>query len=130
MKRDMELVREVLLRVETLEGPPGSRWRVTPFDPDFQVPGFTGDQVGHHLRLLADEGFLLNAKTSNDGVMLEGLSWAGCEFLDAVRDDVAWRRTKEAAVKAGTFTLTVLAAAAKAVAAQAIKDHLGLDFSS
>jgi hypothetical protein len=81
----MELVREVLLRVEGLDGPPGSRWLCRSFDPEFQIEAWSGDQVDHCLRLLADADFLLNAKPANDGVMLSGVSWKGCEFLDTVR---------------------------------------------
>ncbi len=49
MKRDMELVRAVLLRVEGLDGPPGSRWLCRSFDPAFQIEGWSGDDVDHHL---------------------------------------------------------------------------------
>ncbi len=127
MKRDMELVREVLLRVEGLDGPPGSRWLCRSFDPEFQIEGWSGDQVDHCLRLLADADFLLNSKPANDGVMLSGLSWKGCEFLDPVRSPEVWRRTKEAAGKIGGVSIAVLAEIAKATAKTVIKEHLGLD---
>jgi hypothetical protein len=123
----MELVREVLLRVEGLDGPPGSRWLCRSSDPEFQIEGWSGDEVDHHLRLLADADFLLNAKTANDGVMVEGLSWKGCEFLDTVRSPEIWRRTKEAAGKVGGVSISMLAEIAKATAKMVIKEHLGLD---
>jgi hypothetical protein len=123
----MELVREVLLRVEGLDGPPGSRWLCRSFDPEFLIEAWSGDQIDHCLRLLADADFLLNAKPANDGVMLSGLSWKGCEFLDTVRSPEVWRRTKEAAGKIGGVSIAVLAEIAKASAKTVIKEHLGLD---
>lgn len=127
LKRNMELVREVLLRVEGLDGPAGSRWLCRSFDPEFQIDGRSGDEVDHHLRLLADADFLLNAKAANDGVMLSGLSWKGCEFLDTVRSPEVWPRTKEAAGKVGGVSIATLADIAKATAKTVIKEHLGLD---
>ena len=127
MKRDMELVREVLLRVEGLSGRPGTRWLCNSFDPGFEVEGWSGDDVDHHLRLLADADCLLTAKQAGDGVMLSGLSWKGCEFLDTVRSPEVWRRTKEAAGKVGGVSISILSEMAKVIAKAMIKDHLGFD---
>ena len=62
-----------------------------------------------------------------DGVITDGLSWEGCEFLDTVRSPEVWRRTKEAAGKVGGVSIAVLADIAKATAKILIKEHLGLD---
>ncbi len=126
MKRDLGLVRELLLKVERLHGPAGSRWLGSASDPEFQVEGFGVDEINQHLRLLADADFLLNAKTGNDGVMLEGLSWQGCEFLEAVRSPEVWRRTKAATAKVGVASLQVFFDVAKVYAKQVAEEQLGL----
>jgi hypothetical protein len=79
------------------------------------------------LRLLADDDFLLNANAANDGVVVSGLSWQGCEFLDTVRSPEVWRQTKEAAGKIGGVSISIFADIAKATAKTVIKEHLGLD---
>jgi hypothetical protein len=74
MQRDMNLVREVLLRVEALDIPPA-----------LQVEGYSLEDIDRHLRLLVDGGHL-TGKAAMDGVITAGLSWKGCEFLDSIRN--------------------------------------------
>ena len=115
----------VLLRVEALELPPGVRAICNSYDPEFQIEGYEGALVDHHLRLLADAGFI-NGKPAGDGVEVRGLSWEGCEFLDAVRSPEVWRRTKEGVSKAGVFTFKVMAQLAAAYTKEVVQEHLGL----
>jgi hypothetical protein len=126
MKRDMSLVREVLLRVEALDMPPAARAICRGWDPEFKIEGYSEQLVDQHLRLLTEAGFI-NGKPAADAVMLEGLTWEGHEFLDTVRSPEIWRRTKEAAGKVGGVSISILAEIAKATAKMVIKEHLGLD---
>lgn len=57
-------------------------------------------------------------------VTFRALSWKGQEFLDTIRDDSIWKKTKE---KAGSASFDVLAAVAKAVLKDRIKSLTGLD---
>jgi hypothetical protein len=126
LKRDMELVREVLLRVEAIEIPPGGKLPINGWDPAVQIEGYSPEDIDRHLRLLID-GDLLTGKAAMDGIITPGLSWQGCEFLDTIRSPEAWRRTKEAAAKIGGVSLAIFAEIAKASAKAAIKAKLGLD---
>ena len=134
MRRDMTLVREVLLRVEAMNFPPGSKWVVSArreLDEDeagIEVEGYTSDDIDRHLRLLVDAGFL-TGKVAGDGVITEGLSWEGCEFLDTVRSPEVWRRTEVAAEKVGSVSVSILAEIAKAVAKGLIKETLGFNLA-
>lgn len=50
----------------------------------------------------------------------------GCDYLDAVRDDRVWSRTKKVAREAvGDTTLSTIKQAASMVAVQLIKANLG-----
>ena len=134
MRRDMTLVREVLLKVEALDIPPGAKFVLRAdrgFDEDeadIRVDGFEADEIDRHLRLLVDAGFL-TGKVASDGVVSEGLSWAGCEFLDTVRSPEVWKKTEAAASKIGGVGITVFADVAKAVAKGLLKEKLGLDLA-
>jgi len=41
--------------------------------------------------------------------MVERLTWAGCEFADAVRSDTLWAKAKKEVIKPGiSFTFDIL----------------------
>jgi hypothetical protein len=126
MQRDMNLVREVLLRVEALDIPPAAKLPINGWDQALQVEGYSPEDIDRHLRLLVDGGYL-TGKAAMDGVITAGLSWKGCEFLDSIRNPEVWRRTETAASKVGGVALSVLADMAKAIATSLIKEKLGLD---
>lgn len=101
MKRDMELVREILMRVEDL-----------PYDGSFhdiQIEGRSDEAISYHVMLL-DEAGLLEAE---DLSSLSGTCWkpkqltySGHEFLDAARSNKVWEGAKVFALRTtGTLTL-------------------------
>ena len=91
MKRDMDLVRQVLLQVEAQQGP--LEWRVR---SEEDVP----DPLLYHLELAIEaglvEGKIREAGNRNNpyGAWVERLTWEGHDFLDAVRNDTVWAKTK------------------------------------
>lgn len=104
MKRDMDLIRELLLKVEASVS---ARLSSTP-----EIEGRTETEVAEHLRLAFDAGLLEGAQLK----LLSGppqfgnigLTWSGHEFLDKVRDPEIWENTKAGAAKVGTFSLSLL----------------------
>lgn len=98
MKRDMDLVRQILLAVE------GSS--------DLIVLSFTVDTDPQtkqfHLRLLQDAGHLSYEKSPAGGMYGWRMTWTGHEFLDEVRDPEIWRKTKEGADKVGSWSIKLL----------------------
>lgn len=101
MKRDMDLIRELLLRIESFEIEPGG---TTPslrpaFDTELQIDGYTPDQVDYHLNHLIDAGLVEGQCSADHYFILQRLTWAGHDFLDSVRDPEIWRATKVARQK-------------------------------
>ena len=95
MKRDMELVRKILINLESDEEA-GS----------LVGNEYTEQQVGYHCWLIIDAGLAEGSDVScNDGLgsqgLLYGLNWAGHEFLDASRDPKRWSRAMEMVKEAG-----------------------------
>lgn len=116
MRRDMDLVRELLLRLEAKEIPAGTQWFLDMNDEELAIDGRTQDEVFYHLRLLLDAGF--TEPRGNQGMSsftYSGLTWAGHDFLDSVRDPKVWREAKDVVHKAGGYTVDILVAAAKAL---------------
>ena len=115
MKRDMDLIRLLLLKVEGEEQP--------------ELTGYTEDQRTYHLALLIEAGLVdgsvsFDASGFPDAVQTTKLTWEGHEFLDAARNDAIWRKALEKAKVAGA---TVSIAILKQLLARAAKDCLGID---
>ena len=101
MKRDMDLVRDILFEVEKQDGS-GSWMKVV-------LEGRSEDEINYHLLLLKDAGYL-DAAVLQDGVRAIvqplRLTWTGHEFLNAARSSKLWEGAKEFALKTtGTLTL-------------------------
>jgi Hypothetical protein (DUF2513) len=107
MKRDMELIRKMVLAIE--DAPTG--WA-----PDkLEVDGYTADQISYHAYLLVDAGLtdgpIVTNSDSTGGpeALIRHLTWAGHEFAEAARDESRWKKAmvvvKE---KGGSVTLGVL----------------------
>jgi len=127
MKRDMDMVRELLLRIEELHLPAGTAAFLSVTEEPLALPGDDRDSIAYHMRLLMDAGFIDSTKTQGaDSFGLRGLSWRGHEFLDTIRDPEIWRQTKEAATKAGGFTVDLLVDLAKGLIKTQIEKYTGV----
>ncbi|MDR0216198.1 MAG: DUF2513 domain-containing protein [Comamonas sp.] len=106
MKRDMDLVRRIALEVESLE-----------FDfvlTDLEEQGVDAATFGIHAIWMKEAG-LITARIQEyssggpPGVEISRLTWAGCEFVDSIRDDTLWKKAKANVLKPGmSFTFDVL----------------------
>ena len=117
MKVDVELVRQILLKVEEM-----------PFDGAFHnigVDGRSPNEIAYHVMILHEAGFV--------EAMDLGLSWkpirltySGHQFLDAARDDSIWEKAKTAVVeRTGALTLEGLKVALPMVVKNLIAGHFG-----
>lgn len=129
MKRDMDVVRELLFRIEAIHLSAGTATFLSVIEPPLTLPGENPDDIYHAMRLIVDAGFLDMTKTQGaDSFGVRGLSWRGHDFLDTIRDEEIWRQTKEGAKKAGGFTVDLLADLAKGLIKTQIKKYTGVDF--
>lgn len=114
MKRDMDLIRELMLKLEDLPMEVGRIVHIPPDAVEIQVTGYEMDQIDYHLSLLRKAGFVDTGGVNvGNGIGFRGLTWAGHDFLDSVRSPDVWNRTKQAASAAGGFTVELLVFAAK-----------------
>jgi hypothetical protein len=109
MKRDMDIVRNILLRAEAAHG------SVSISDP----------VETYHVRVIIDAGLIkgrISEAITSDAPRhsyIHTLTWTGHEFLDAARDDTVWRKAKEKVLKPGvSFTFELLKEALKEFAKQ------------
>ncbi len=115
MKRDMDLLREILLQVETRE--PKQSLEV-------KIEGRDRQEIVGHVRLLQEAGFVEATFTGGPTAIVHRLTWDGHEFLDAVHDSTVWAMVKKKLKKVGGFaTVDVI----KTLGIAVIKDQLGLN---
>jgi Hypothetical protein (DUF2513) len=121
MKRDMDLVRELLLKLEA-EPLDGNLWSLNPDDlgiRDRARGNLLSSRAAHRWRLLDAERGL------SGHFVARRLTWAGHDFLDSVRDSKVWRTTKDRVKAAGGFTIEILASVAEKVIEENIAQLLG-----
>lgn len=132
MKRDMDLIRQLLLRIEAQRVGTGAvveqALSLSAHQPPLGLEGEDPDEVHYNMRLLVEAGFLDMTRTQFTGRFnIRGITWAGHDFLDSVRDEQVWRKTKEGALKAGGFTVDLLRDLAKGFLKKQIKDRTGIE---
>lgn len=114
MKRDMELIRMVLLHEE---------------DPaQVDISGQSKDRVLYHTGLAIEAGLVKgSAIVDGQGVLRSaytwGLTWSGHDFLDAARNEGPWKKAMATAKEKGvSLTMDVLTELLK----KGLKDLVGL----
>ena len=123
MKRDPDLIRDLMLALEAANG---AELLKLP-----SLSHHSAHEVDHHFRLLTDAGLTTAAYTSSDGRrwVAVRLTWAGHGYLDQIRNPAIWRHTKSAMNKAGAWSLETMGAIAKA-AIMAKLEALGIGTAS
>jgi len=95
MKRDMDLIRDLLLEVEGNPLYDGTKW-VHPVNPsELNIKNHSREEVGYHLTMLIEEGFIKGKSGMETIPVINKLTWKGHELLDDIRDQQIWAQTKK-----------------------------------
>ncbi len=128
MKRDLDLVRRLLLKIEERHNIASSDLACD------ELISASHELVSYHLQMMIQEAGLAKGisipdmdEDARDGWEDIELTWKGHDFLDQVRDDEIWRLTKEGVTKAKGFSFDLLASLAKGLAREKIKKHTGIE---
>ncbi|MDH0494120.1 DUF2513 domain-containing protein [Comamonas aquatica] len=104
MKRDMEVVRKILLACEAL-----------PFGKSLgSLEGVDKDTYITHVVWMQQAGLVdANAQAGTGSfakfAIVFGLTWEGCELADAMRDETLWEKAKAKFMRPGiSFTLDIV----------------------
>lgn len=98
MKRDMDLVRLILLEIE-------DKYRSTAIY-DLAIDGYDTEMVAYHCKILYEAGLISDYKAqyADNEIYVFGvgsLTWDGNDFLGKIRDDSQWKKVKETITKKG-----------------------------
>ena len=91
MKRDMDLCRKILFAIE--------EQYVDVVLYNISIEGYSMEEVAYHCKILRDAKLISDygAQYASDQIYSFGvgsLTWEGHEFLDKVREDTIWNKTK------------------------------------
>lgn len=125
MRRDLDLVRSILIYVEKAEDEVDAEELVTdgwPFEP-----------VAYHVRLMAHNGLVDLSDDTRDmngetlSLAVSGLTWDGQDYLDAIRDPKVWAKVKKTVKEVvGSTTFEVVKQTGVLVAMSMVKASLGM----
>lgn len=127
MRRDMDLVRVILLKIEEEHAGVGLA--------NLEVEGYDCAIIAYHCQLLEEAGLVSSCivRYADDSVVffsVGGLTWEGADYLDKVRDDSVWAKTKNLAAEKGvplvvetvkTISSAVVSSLAEGVASALLK---------
>jgi hypothetical protein len=89
MKRDMALLRELLLRLERLEQPL-TTFTIPPENDEIAVEGKSADEILHALHYLVSEGMIEgqgSGFTADGALMFQRVTAEGHDFLEAIAEE-------------------------------------------
>lgn len=123
MKRDMDLIRKLLFKLEGIEQTHAAA-------EELRLDGYSESQLDYHIALLLDSGLVVSDEVSairsvivNYRSALLRLGWAGHEFLDMARDEGRWQQAKQKiGANVGSASFEIL----KAVLAGLVTKAMGL----
>lgn len=98
MKRDMDLVRLLLLEIE-------DKYRSTAIY-NLSVNGYDTETVAYHCKILYEAGLISDYKAqyADNEIYVFGvgsLTWDGNDFLEKIRDNSQWKKVKDTITQKG-----------------------------
>jgi hypothetical protein len=126
MKRDMDLIRSLLLDIEEAAVP----MRGASYSEEnmlLKFPDHDPNFVRAHLSLIQDAGLIQSAQYLGNQIDEVNMTWQGHEFLEEIRNDDVWNQTKSGAKQVGSFGIELIRDIAKGIIKKKIHDLSGVD---
>jgi hypothetical protein len=127
MKRDLNLVRQMMLALESDKRLNGGSTQRLFANQLFDIPDRDDDELAYHLMLIIDEGWLEAAYSRPAGNFdVSRLTADGHDFVESTRNPDVWQKTKSTMKAGGAETLRLAWDIAKSVVRSEIARHIGL----
>ncbi|MEA5620826.1 DUF2513 domain-containing protein [Cronbergia sp. UHCC 0137] len=123
MKRDMDLIRQILFQIESHE---------SGYAPNnIIVDGYTNEQIGYHIFIMIEGGLVKgidvsSTHSSSPQAIVRRLTFSGHEFIDAARSESVWKKAKNLLEAQGSSINTVTMGVLTQLLSSIIKQQLGL----
>lgn len=123
MKRDMNLIRDLLLDIEAKDDGSGRTVEIA-------IDGHSQNVLTEHLFLLYEAGFIEAVDASHmqgRHLLVQRITWPGHEFLNVIRDQDIWEKTREGMREAGGFSMDLAKALAKGFIRKNVERYTGVE---
>lgn len=123
LQKDFDLFRQILFEIEKI--PYGGAYASDIFSGDIEYM----TKIAEHLEMLSDAGFIvLGTCIIGFGYPLfpiERMTNAGHDYLDAVRDQTSWSKTKDKLLTLGSSaSLAIVSSIVEGITTVALKENL------
>jgi len=124
MTRDWDVIREILIKLEDSTSPSSI----------LQLSDFPSEQrkiISYHSELLIEAGLINGEMIKTMGretpeFLITRLTWNGHEFLDTIKNDTVWTKTKKSFNKSGiSMSFEIIKSVATDTATTLVKSALG-----
>lgn len=125
MKRDMDLIRLILLKIE-------EEYRSTAII-NLEIEGYDKETVAYHCKILNDADWIsyYDADYADDEIndfVVGSLTWDGHDYLDKIRDNSQWKKVKDTISKHGLSfavdTVKIISTAFVTAAAEGVANSI------
>lgn len=123
MERNWDMIRDILIKLEELDPAEGAL-KLSTFPTDKAY------EYSYHVELLIEAGLIYGemsktvSKNAHD-FSVNRLTWSGHEFLDSIRSDNVWNKTKKSFLSSGvTMTLDLVRSVATDIATAFLKQTI------
>ena len=129
MRLNPDCIRDILFYIE--DSTDYQLWTSFPRNTrDFNIQlknNYLPNEILYHLELCKEYGYIVTPdKQPMSEIQVKRLSISGHEFLENIRQDTNWNKTKEVAKNAGSTSIEILSNIASNLATVLISKHLGL----
>lgn len=125
MKRDLELIRYILMKIEA-----DNNFQSSVETEDFYSEEYSEELVQYNLKLLFDHGIIegesLKFANGGMGFLINGLTWQGHDFLDASRDEKRWAQAKSVLNEVKDFSIELAMKVLTQLAFSAAQKAMGM----
>ena len=122
VQRNMDLIREVLLKIEENSEMDGTRSFMLEQPEQLGITGYPVEEVAYHVKLLIKEKLLDGDARGYSIGIVRSLTWDGHEFLDNIRDPGIWGNVKKRLDGLPSVAVSLMAQ----IATAEVKKRLGL----
>lgn len=125
MRLNPDCIRDILLTVEEKTGFPP----IIEYPDDMQVPrlnNYSEDEIFYHLSQCEQSNLINKLDFHSDGCIVHGLTPSGHRFIEDIRLDTNWNKTKEISKNIGSSSLDTLKQISIGVISELIKSQLQL----
>ena len=126
MRLNYDCIRDFLVATEEI--PFDSRVSMSHYLGHDRLPNYDEPTVRYTAKQLCNAGFIDFIESKTIGAPFDGfffdLTWDGHQFLETIRQDNVWSKTKSIAKSVGSFAVPVLSEIASIVISKAIQASL------